>query len=146
MNKQENTENFRVPANWYCIGLTVNISRSTVTATSVRSDAIHEACSNTVAIISKEDSLDESPDDNTAGDSPGVVVDELSVLAIMTKISMTRPTNASVMDKFKIRMVEPKDKEIQSIIITVDNGLFQKKSCTTPVEDIIFFKVDPLDF
>ena len=35
------------------------------------------------------------------------VVDELSVVAIMTKIIITRPTNASVIDKFKIRMVEP---------------------------------------
>ena len=118
INKQANMENFRVPANSYCIGLIVSINRSTVTVTNVRSDAIHEACSSTAAIISKEDFLDNDEDDSlcdntgdSLSDSPGVftaaVVDELSVVAIMTKIIITRPTNASVIDKFKIRMVEP---------------------------------------
>lgn len=119
MNKQANIENFRVLVNWYCIGLTVNIRRSTVTVTSVRSDAIHEACSNTVAIISKEDFLcigDADTFDDNAGDSccdSPCVVDE-SLVAIMTTMSMTRPTSASVMDKFKIKMVDPMSRVINN--------------------------------
>ena len=27
-----------------------------------------------------------------------------------------------------------------------NNGIFSRKNCTPPVEDINFFKVDPLDF
>ena len=84
-----------------------------MTEINVKSDATHEVCNSRVATIP-----------NREGDSPDfiVVVDEdsLDIMvfvgvdscvdsldAIMTAISMVNPTSASVIDRFRIRIVEP---------------------------------------